>query len=364
MKEFKEYFSLQELQTLLNSENKYDEMEPLYHALDKFLTENNLVKPFTNHNTHRTNFGFYWENYIAGTIEDYQKNRMLGDVIDKFVFMRIFYEEDVHKAYEKLNDKINQGNFQPFDLGDMFYDFESGENFKLAVKNWQPSLVKYIPGETLTSPGRFELAKEELVQKVIEGQIEFKTGNLIVADWFKIKEFTDTVDKDNNFDVNCEKGRIEQAQYYLDKFNFIHTATWNSSDLYQKGDTFVFTSFDEDFECPKGYLEKGHVDKELRALSIIEKEHLVEIVGSPKKVDEYLNKKPYGVLELKVTPGTYTFTMASAPEFIRREYNNLESAQTEENRAEISCLLENKHFKPVLLMQGLELSPKKKLKVK
>lgn len=364
MKEFKEYFSLEELQTLLTSENKYDEMGPLHHALDKFLTENNLVKPFSNHNTHRTNFGYYWENYIAGTIEDYQKDRMLGDVIDKFVFMRIFYEKDVQKAYDKINEKINQGNFQPFDLGDIFYDFESGENFKMAIKNWEMSLVKYIPGETLTSPARFELAKEEPIQKVLEGQIEFSTGNLIVADWFKIKEFTEAVDKDNHFDVNCEKGRIDQAKYYLDKFNFIHTATWNSSDLYQKGDTFVFTSFDEYFECPEGYKEKGHVDKELRALSIIQKEHLMELVGSEQKVNDYLEKEPYGVLQLKVTPGTYTFTMASAPEFIRKEYANLDSAQTEENRLEISQLLDNKHFKPVLVMQALQLTPKKKLKVK
>ena len=223
MKEFKEYFSLEQLQILLGSKNKYDEVGPLHEALDKFLVENKLMKPFTNHKTHKTNFGFYWENYLNNKTEDYQKERVLSDIIDKYLFMRVFCEEDIEKAYEGLNTKINQGNFQPFDLMDSLYDFESGEDFKLVLKNWEPSLVKFIPGATLQDRARFELAQEEVVQKVIEAQIEFKTGNLIIADWFKIEEFTKKVDDHNEFDVNCEKGRIGQARYYLDKFNFIHT---------------------------------------------------------------------------------------------------------------------------------------------
>lgn len=364
MKAFKEYFSLQELKDIIASEDKHETLGPVHQALDKFLTENNLLKPFTNHETHRTNFGYDWDNYLSGKIEDYQKERLMADIIDKYMFMRILYEEDVEKAYYQLNDKINQGNFQPFDLMDNLYDFESGEDFKLVLKNWEPSLVKFIPGETLFSRSRFELAQPEPIQKVIEAQIEFKTGNLIVADWFKIEEFTKTVDADNNFDVNSEKGRIEQAKYYLEKFNFIHTAAWNSSDLYQKGNTFVFASFDEDFVCPEGYKEKGHVSKELRALSIIEKEHLIDIVGSEEKVAKYLKENDYGMIKLKVTPGIYTFTMTSGPEFIRREFAHLGSAQNEENQQEISALLEDKHFHPTLIMQALELKPAKKLKMK
>jgi hypothetical protein len=363
MKEFKEYFSMQEFKKIITSDDKYEETDALHQALDQFLTENNLIKPFTNHKTHRTNFGHYWDNYNNNTIEDYQKERVLGNIIDKFFFLRIAYEKDIEKAYEALNTKINKGDFQPFDLVDTLYDFESGQDFMLSFKNWQPSLVVYIPGETLQTPAKFELAQEEEIKKVIEGKITFKTGNLIIADWFKIDEFTQKVDKDNNFEINSEKGRINQAKYYLDTFNFIHTTSWSSSDLYQKDNTFIFTHYDEDFDFPKDYQELGHVDKELRALSIIEKEHLIDLVESEEKVEQYL-KDAYGMLEIKVTPGTYTFTMASSPELIKKEMTQLNSVQTKENQSEIKKLLRNKHFEPILIMQGLELQPKNKLKMK
>lgn len=364
MKKFEDYLSFEEFETIMKSEKNDEDLIPLHEALDKFLVDNQLVKPFTNHQTHRTNFGFYWQNYCEGKAEDYQKERVLDGIINKYLFMRIFYEEDIKKAYENLNNKINQGNFQPFDLMDSLYDFESGEDFKLVLKNWVPSLVKFIPGATLQDRARFELAKEEPIQKVIEAQIEFKTGHLIVADWFKIDEFTQLVDKDNNFSVNSEKGRIEQAQYYLEKFNFIHTSAWNSSDLYQKDNTFIFVSFDEDFEAPKGYKDMGHVDKELRALSIIEKEHLISLVGSEEKVNQYLKEYSGDIIELNVEPGIYNFTLSSAPELIKKEMPKLNTWQSTEHQDDIEKLLKNKHFNPILIMQGLELEPKKQLKMK
>jgi hypothetical protein len=364
MKEFKEYFSLEDLKQIMATEDKYEALGPLHQALDKFLKENGLLKPFTNHQYRRTNFGFDWNNYITGKEEPYQKERVLGNIIDKHMFMKVFYEENVEKSYNTLNDKINKGNFHPFDLMDSLYDFETGEDLKLVLKNWEPTLMRYIPGESWTDRGRFEIATEAPVEKVVLAQIEFKTGNLIVADWFKINEFTELVDKDNDFDVNSEKGRLDQAKYYLEKFNFVHTAAWHDSDLYQKGNTFVFARYDEDFECPDGYEDKGKVNKELRALSIIEKEHLIELVGSEEKVEAYLKDNNWGVLQLKVTPGIYTYTMASGPEFIKKEIGNLNGIQTEENQQEVSKLFEDKHFHPIMIMQALELKPEKKLKMK
>lgn len=367
MKEFKEYFPIEELEKIIHSKNKYEQPSSLHEALDKFLTENQLLKPFTNHKTHRTNFGYYWESYLNNNnkMEDYQKERVLSGIIDKFLFMRVFYEEDIQKAYEILNTKINQGNFQPFDLMDSLYDFESGEDFKLVLKNWEPSLVRYIPGKTLQERARFELAPEEEVKKVLEAQIYFKTGHLIVADWFKIDEFTQKVDQDKySFDVNSAKGRVQQAQYYLDNFNFIHTSAWSDSYGYQKDGLFVFTSYDEDFNPPKGFQELGRVDKELRAISIIEKEQLIKLVGSEKKVDDYLKEYSNCILELQVTPGTYTFTLSSSPELIKEEMAKIESVQLEENQKEVQKLLKKKHFQPNLIMQKLDIKLQNKLKIK
>lgn len=362
MKEFKEYLSRQEFHDIFTTKES-EGKEVVHQALDKFLTENNLLKPFTNHETHRTNIGYYWESYLSGKIEDYQKKRLFSAIIDKYAFGKyaLYYEQNEEKAYNLLNEKINQGNFEPFELIDTLYDYESGEEFMLLINNWTPSLVNLIPGETYHE-NSFELAQPEPIQKVIEAQIEFKTGNLIVADWFRIEEFTKTVDTGVRFDANCEKGRIEKAKYYLENFNFIHTSADNDSYLYQKDNTFVFAQYDENFDCPEGYEEKGSVIRDLRALSIIEKEHLIEIVGSQEKVQMFLNG--YGSMELSVKPGTYTFTLSSSPNRIKKEFKKLDSAQTKESKKEVSQLLKDKHFQPTLIMQALELKPEKKLKMK
>lgn len=369
MKNFEEYFSFEKFNTIIT--NQCDDTVPFFNALDQFLRENNLLKPFTNSETHRTNFGFYLNKYIQNQeLETYEKKRLLEGLLHKTLFFTAYRNEKnidnleaLTSSYKEFVEKIDNGNFHPFDVTDDLYDFESGERFNMKLEKWEPTLLIYTPGASFKDRGSFDVAPEEKVQKVVEKQIEFNTGNIIIADWFKIKKFTDLVDKDNHFDVNSEKGRIEQAKYYLEKFNFIFTTSWSSSDVYKNGDTYILANAYGDFNMPSSYKNKGHVDKELRAISIIEKETLIEMVGEDK-VNAYLEEYTHSIVELKVKPGIYSFILSSSPNLIKEEYQNLESSQTDENKQEISNLIQNKDFQPNFIMQGLSLKPTKKPKMR
>lgn len=364
MKSFNEYFSLDDYRKIYGQEIKDMSLDEVYKALDLFLTENKILKPFTNHKTHRTNFGYSFDNYLNNNYKEYEKKRVLEGIIDKTICSLTFSKKTLEESYNSLIEKVNSGNFSPFELVGELYDFESGERFNFSMKNWEPTLVIYIPGENWTDRGRFEVAQEEVIEKVLEKQIEFKTGNLIVADWFKFKEFNDLVDQNNKFDINSEKGRIEQAEFYLNNFNFIHSTAWNSSEVYQDGDTFLFIQSNDELNLPSSYKNKGYVHKELRAISIIEKEQLIDLIGDEQIVNKYLESSKNEYVKLKVKPGTYTFTLSSGPEFIKESFPNLESSQNDENKEKITQLMKDENFKPTLILQALSLKPTKKNKMR
>lgn len=364
MKQFQEYFSIDNYKEIYGQRIKDINTDKVYEALDLFFRENGILKPFTNHKTRKTNFGHALTNYLDNNFKEYEKKRVLEGFLNNSIYSLATSNKSLDETYNILVDLVNKGNFHPFDLSGDIYDFESGERFYMSVTNWEPTLVTYIPGKKLTDRGRFEVASEESIDKVIERQIEFKTGNLIVADWIKIKEFTDLVDATNKFDINSEKGRIEQAQFYLDNFNFIHSTAWSSSDIYQDGDTFVFVQPNDELNLPSSYKHKGHVYKELRAISIIEKEQLIKLIGNEEIVNKYLNDSTNDYVKLKVKPGVYSFTLSSGPEFIKESFKNLNSSQHDENKDKINNLLKDENFKPNLILQSLSLKPSKKLKVK
>jgi hypothetical protein len=361
MKPFQEYFSLEDFQKIYSDEDNI-EFSTLYSALDKFLKENNLIKPFKNHMHHKTNFGNYWNKYINNNIENWEKEKIFQGIIDKFMFYLIYDKQELNVAYQKLTDAINQSNIKYFQLPEL-YDFTSGKTFSLKFSDWQPVLMSFKPDPNHGFKGTFEVAEDTPVQKIIECEIEFTTNKLIIADWFKIKEFTELVDKDNTFDINSEKGRLEQCQHYLDKFSFIHTTSWNNSYIYQNNDNFIIVEQSDNLNLGP-YIQKGYIEKELRAVSIIEKSQLIELVGNEEIVEKYLSQYKDSITELKIQPGTYKFTLSSSPELIKSEFKNLFINQDEDTKEELLKLFDNPKVEPIFVMQKITPKLKNNIKLK
>lgn len=357
MKPFQEYFSQTQFESYVAANFK-DPDFVLAKALHSFLQDNHLLKPFLNHQTHITNFGYSWDKYLNNTLDERETHRLMHDIIAKLIFGTSFGKDNIEECYIKVRDSMNSGNLLYFYLPEA-YDFESGERFNILFKNWEPCLLKFVPGEDWKS-GKHIIAPEEPIQKLMEKQIEFKTGNLLVADWFKIAEFNKAVDGKESgfseFDINCEKGRIEQSLHYLEKFNFIYNTSYAGATIFKNGDKYLFLNEKDDLNLPKEYKKKGYVFQELRALCIIEKEQLISIVGE-EIVEKYL--KENDVVSLKVNPGIYSFTLSSHPHFIKKNWKDLVSSEPPENLADITEFMEDKNFSPILILQSSQLTPKK-----
>ncbi|HEY6437863.1 MAG TPA: hypothetical protein VIY47_14830, partial [Ignavibacteriaceae bacterium] len=147
--------------------------------------------------------------------------------------------------------------------------------------------------------------------------ITFKTGDLLISDWFRIDEFTEATKIFDLFDIESADGRQKQAACYMNELGFISVNTGNlNPSIYQKNGVLSFCSSadseDYDYDSnPKEFKKIGNVDTELWNVTIIDKQQLIDIISitNPEKakelVDRYIQKYSENIVQVKVNPGTF-----------------------------------------------------------
>lgn len=202
---------------------------------------------------------------------------------------------------------------QKFSKGDFPFAF-SHENCQrtglpliLQVADWTPRGKCIIGQQVVDVP----ITTPEAMQETV---FELKTGNLLVADWFRIEAFTKQVRK-KSFDLNSRKGRDEQTRYLAEKFGIVSVTSYSSPGIFQAGNQVLGGFFnDEEGDVPAGYRHIGNVCTDLWAASFVEYETLVALVAkdnpdSAKEiVDAYIEEHKggvYGLHQITVEPGTY-----------------------------------------------------------
>jgi hypothetical protein len=173
--------------------------------------------------------------------------------------------------------------------------------------------------------------KTPTVQEVV---IELKTGNLLVADWFRLDEFTKTVDT-QFFDLNSGEGREAQARYYAEQFGFVSVSVGNSSPrVFQAGNLVVVghhKKYDEeddwyeDLPAPAPFNVVTEICTDLWAATLVEYERLIEVVAQKRPsdarsvVDEFLGGS-FVEPDLKVDPGIYyLYFYGGYPDYFKDE---------------------------------------------
>ena len=231
--------------------------------------------------------------------------------------------EIIKEKYEKLADKVTNGNFERWDLSeDNCECHECGQRLRCIAKNWQIAFAVLN-----TRNDVFGLYKPEscIDKNVIELPIIFKTGELLMADWFRIPEFTKAVEfnKDNSQSINNGAGRIASTKNNLE-LGFISVVLGNCSpEVFQHDNNLVFGHIDDNVpKVANKFKSKGSICTDLWATTIIEKDQLISIVQtegklgleeSSKKVNDYL--KENDIQTVQVTPGDYILKFHS-------NYNN------------------------------------------
>lgn len=227
----------------------------------------------------------------------------------------------IDAAYEKLIRRINQGDFSPHFV-EAQDCWETGQRIHVKIDGWrcQAGLLTRDPETRRTS---FVPAPPPEPNVVKELDVDFPSGRVLVADWFRLEEFTRAVNaRGLDFNINSRVGKEQQTEFYASQHGFVSVFVGNSMpEIFAKGDTLAIGLWNEEGNLDKGLPPtkpampgKGKICTDLWWATLIDREHLIDLVAeggdrdaAAAKVDAYVaeHKGYYGVTEVKMPPGTY-----------------------------------------------------------
>lgn len=255
--------------------------------------------------------------------------------------------------YNELTHSVTEGNFSLKSLNITSTCSDCGQEMELSFSHWCPTFHVF---EETNGMWNYEEPKNDCSEKsIIELTIHFSSGNVLATDWFRISGLnellleTRMVADENLPSINYAKGRQEQTQYYASK-NIVTVSTGNVSPcVFQAENSLIigqlnesYLDFDEENNenlmetveielhdsisnsSNESYSNQGKIDTELWAVTLIEKENLIEILTplygkqAPKVVAEYI--KDNEVLEITIEPGQYVLSfMGNTQDFARTQ---------------------------------------------
>lgn len=326
---FTTYFSFEQFKTLYelrqqkeNPDDKhsrpipefYKKVEDFTQALLDFVIAKNEVEPLMQieHGaTHDTYFQHSWNKILNKEAlnqyeaDDFRRTFMM------LLVMNLHAKDDdainLPESYNRLIDAVTKGNMASFEINNNDACSNCGQKMNLEFNNWNPSYTT------------FDLEKNNFVapvacstDAVVELSIEFKTGELLIADWFRISEFTKQVEYNKDYkqtSINYSAGREASTRNSVENFNFITVHVGNSCPhIFSHGNNLLFGREDE--YTGKKFKDEGYVCTDLWNVTIIEKQQLIDIVanklGAEKAtevVEKYLAENDYN--SVNVSPGIY-----------------------------------------------------------
>lgn len=271
-----------------------------------------------------------WNGLFDGTEDRQQHLETLAHrLASSFLFIKVYdavertkYAND-REAYEDLIKTVDGGNLRWWSSMVEDYCFVSGDRFKLELEGWrfqlgQISDRKFVPMEDISLP------------PIVECEIEFKSGELLVADWFRLDAFTNGVQatEDPSIDINSIYGCARRTEEYLKKHQFVSVFVGNSSpEVFAHDGALVVGRTDDDLGDVSHLSACGHVITDLWWVTIIDRQRLIEILSDELGADaaetavrDYLANSD--VLRLQVTPGTYRLYFSGAPDTFLEHFSS------------------------------------------
>ena len=320
IEKFKKVFDVIELKKPVPKEYfDYNAMlDDLYDDdFQKFLMakkEANEITYIPNTQGHDIRFVNAWNGMIDGEIEKYQWGIIAQNFIHTYLFnsmsfLRNYtepkYEITLENCYQGFVNSITEGNIdEMMTMGSREHNCRvTGDHYNIKMKDWNIVLCKYN-----YETGEYHNIEPIRDMPIMEHEIELKTGHLLMADWFRIEEFIDSIQeyddvrrkKSNYRDIGSAVGNYQKTKDYLEEFNFISVCSGNSmpsvfcqdgiliiGDNYANDDIEVDDKIDEegDWILQDGTQKIGQICCDYWWGSIIEKEQLILIV------ETYLDKQ-------------------------------------------------------------------------
>lgn len=347
---FKDYYSKESFSQLLeinfqerSKENVdynkiFDAEEVFYQSVSKFIQDkakNGEILPIKNSQTHTARFINLWDNLIENKLDSYQiedLGTIFRGIVQSYV-SPLFYNkkelpfvlQNMETHYNTLTEVIQKGNFDWYDLKVEGECVCCGSKFHPLGKNWKIVLaeVDYKNKDSKITP-----LKPCMEDKLYQVKVEFKTGELLIADWFRIDEFTKQVGYNQDYQdvsINYASGRLKSTQHAAN-LGFVTVHVGNSSPtILRQDDSFVFGYVDDERDIKTEHVSYGSVCTDLWNVTVIDKSRLIEIVAlktgmekAQQIVETYIEKERHNMTISHVEPGEYTITFNP----IQESYSN------------------------------------------
>ena len=256
-----------------------------------------------------------WNELVAGeTVEEWRLEQLTSGFgvhfLSSFVGSPSSESTSLELGYQALIETMKHGNFQ--EMPESSKDCQlSGQHYAVGMNNWTPYLFHWersATGKRMAVPllGNLEMPPLQTVE------IEAPSGQLLIADWFRITEFTEQVkaDESNKTSLNLMVGRFQETQRYAKKYGFLSVSVGNTCPkIIQRGDAILIATLDED--CGASDTDvKGSVCTDLWWATLIDKDVLCQVIatktGSEKAqkiVADYL-KNESNWASVTVPPGS------------------------------------------------------------
>lgn len=328
MKSFSSHFPKSAMESLVSTKlNPTHIDERFVPALESFLVElkeEGRFNAIENSEGYDTPFIRAW-NGIASEDELFQNRpkKLWEDVTNMLANKLAFNDlaglafrkdlpsaEEIASVYQQMVESIDQGTFPHFKISEFQSCLETGKTIAFEFQNWR--CIAGMPGRGRT----FTPAPLPAPPKALEVSIDFPSGHVLAADWFRIPEFTQAIKQvdqkcSKEDSLNSREGRERAVKRYAEELGFVCVNVGNSSPNLFAGDDFVVVGLgDDNPRKPFKLKDHGNVCTDLWAVTLIDRQRLVEIIAkqvpteaAEAKVANYLQSN--GVIEFRVEPGAH-----------------------------------------------------------
>lgn len=263
-----------------------------------------------------------WDALTAGRATDRQiaclREAMQFQVMSQVSICKILAKPDLHAAWENFVTAIEAGNLDR--LTDMETCRVSGARVLGKLKDWKVELIEVVAGQGL------QPAKPATRPGVLHGTIDFPTGDVLVADWFRFadNEFSEAVKArlPEHLPLGSQYGRIACAKAHM-SLGMVHVWTGDvGSHIFRQDDILSFGTRVPDAGPLKEADEFDGTIGDVWWTTVIDVQRMIEILTTPERpqteatalVDAYLADRPWGVARLSLCPGIYHVYYAADPE--------------------------------------------------
>lgn len=275
------------------------------------------LKPITNHSNRERAIYSAWQKIMDGTITGEYNSIFSG--LESMLRQSIMITSHTpgiegYESYRRFITAMDAGNYPWYMTSIHCRCDRTGESLSLNIVDWEPSWGRSINGQ-------FDVV-EDLPPEVgyREVEIEFKTGNLLCDDWFRIDGFTELFSDD--YQINYTHGQVARTLGYLKQdfllvgagnctvYAYSPSATDKSSIVFNYGDGSYWDSDeDEELNDTRGH-DVGSISCGHWAVGVIEYETLIEKLtprhgaDTQRIIDEYLEHESDGC-RIQIAPGRY-----------------------------------------------------------